>query len=237
MAANIIRTSANCDRRIGPSTALSRTAAAFSTFGPISPVRAEKSVSLDSDAPLLRMRYLISNLSVRPLSYIWGSHPALQVTENTILRIPGKTGVVEVSSSPDLGVPGQSYPWPRLGATDMSVMKPASAGLYCGHHVTDLEAGWFALEDRGSGEGVAFGFPVELCPTLWLWMCYGGWRGYGNVVVVEPWTSQALRLDQAVAEGSSRRMEAGASFEAEIRMTPYRAPEEFDAALRRIRSS
>jgi Domain of unknown function (DUF5107) len=214
--------------------ALEQHRAQFSAFGPISPVRARKMVTLDLHQPVLRMQYQIQSLSVLPLDYIWGTHPALQVNEHTVLRIPGQTGIVGIASAPGLGVAGQIYSWPLLGASDMSRVQPASSGQFCGHYVTDLQAGWFSVEDRRSGDGVLFAFPRDLCPNLWLWMCYGGWRGYGDVIVVEPWTSRPMSLDQAVAAGLSRRLEAGTGFDIEIRVTPYRVPAGFEDALRRI---
>ncbi|MEO8659169.1 MAG: hypothetical protein ABI693_11905 [Bryobacteraceae bacterium] len=205
----------------------------FSCYGPISPVRARKSVTLDHGAPVIRMRFQVENLGVLPFDYIWGTHPAIHVNPNTVLRLPGRTGVVGVSSSPSLGTPGQRYEWPRLGDVDMSKVQPGSAGIYCGHYVTDLEAGWFAAEDATTGEGVLFTFPREACPNLWLWMCYGGWRGYQDVVVIEPWTSMPVNLEQALAAGTSRSLAPGAAFSIEIRATPYRAPETYrEASLR-----
>jgi hypothetical protein len=180
------------------------------------------------------MRYEISHVGFLPLDYIWGTHPALWVDEHTVFRIPARTGIVGVAASREFGEAGQHYAWPHLGATDMSRVLPPSAGVYAGHYLTDLQAGWFAVEDGRTGAGVLFGFPRRVCPTLWLWMCYGGWRGYGNVVVVEPWTSRPVRLDQAVTAGAARRLEPGTGFRVEICVTPYHGPDEFDGALRRV---
>ena len=79
----------------------------LAAFGPISPVRAEKTVTLMANAPVLRMRYEITNLGPLPVEFIWGTHPALEAHENLILRIPAKTGMVGHSHGPaDWGRPG-----------------------------------------------------------------------------------------------------------------------------------
>ena len=178
-------------------------AAKFPAFGPISPVRAEKTVTLAGHAPVLRMQYEVTGLGPLPLDFIWGTHPALGAASHTILRIPGRKGIVGQASDATLGVPGQRYSWPILetgtGRTDMSRVPGIEAKVFCGHYVTDLEAGWFAAEDTETGESVLFQFPKDVCPWLWLWLDYGGWRGYHNVII-EPWTSCPVNLAEAVRQ-------------------------------------
>src|SRR5437667_4120124 len=146
-------------------------------FGPISPVRAEKTITRLADSPVLRMRYEITNLGPLPLDFIWGTHPALAAHENLILRIPAKRGIVGQATDPRLGTPGQNYLWPRLETptevTDMTRVKPMEAAVACGHYALDLEGGWYAVEDSRTGEGFLLKFPLEECPTLWMWLVYG----------------------------------------------------------------
>ena len=123
------------------------------------------------------------NLGPAALDFIWGSHPALAISPTTRFRIPGRTGIVGVSSDERLGVPGRRYAWPMLEDQDMRRALPFEADLNCGHYVTDLEAGWFAAEDEANGEGVLFTFPREQCRWLWLWLSYGGWRGYHHAIL------------------------------------------------------
>jgi hypothetical protein len=55
---------------------------------------------------------------------------------------------------------------------DMSRVQGRDVGAYCGHYVTDLEEGWYAVEDRLTGEGFLLQFPLDVCPYLWLWLTY-----------------------------------------------------------------
>src|SRR5262249_38764084 len=143
----------------------------LSAFGPISPVRAEKTVTLSALMPTLRMRYNITHLGTLPLDFIWGTHPALEPTPGMFLRLPAKTGIVGQSSDPSLGTPGQRYSWPTLmtakGQQDMSRMQRKDAKVFCGHYATDLEAGWYAVEDSNTGQGFLLTFPLDKCPYLW----------------------------------------------------------------------
>jgi hypothetical protein len=214
--------------------------ARLSAFAPISPVRAEKTVTLTGSSPVVKVRYEITNLGPAAIDFIWGTHPALAPTPNTVLKIPGRTGIVGLASVPSLGTPGQRYSWPTIetpaGKTDVSRTRGMDANVFCGHYVTDLEAGWYAVEDGDTGDGFLLSFPLETCPYLWLWLVYGGWRGYHHVIV-EPWTSYPVHLADAVRGGTSRTLEAGKKFEVEVRATIYMKQESCEQALRRVQKA
>jgi hypothetical protein len=206
-------------------------------FGPISPVRAEKTVTLLAHSPVLQMGYEITNLGPLPLEFIWGTHPALEAHEHLILRIPAKTGIVGQATDPRLGEPGQRYAWPRMetpaGVTDMSRVQGIDAKIACGHYATDLDAGWYAVEDTRSGEGFLLKFPLQLCPFLWMWLVYGGWRGYHHIIV-EPWTSCPNKLAEAARQNTHRTLQPGECFAVEVAGTVYRSDEGYQGALQRL---
>jgi len=191
-------------------------AAQLSALGPITPVRAGKRVAVCGAS--VSVRYELTNIGPVPFDFIWGSHPALAVTDQTVLHIPAETGIVQLSSSPSLGVPGQRYPWPMLGTTDMSRVQSARAGIFCGHYATGLRTGGYSVEFRGEDLGLAFRFDRDQCPWLWLWVVYGGWRGYHHVIV-EPWTSFPVNLAEAVRQGTALRLPPGRTFAAEVSLT------------------
>jgi galactose mutarotase-like enzyme len=194
--------------------------AQMSAFGPITPVRAIKTVSLRGASVIVH--YELTNLGPLPIDFIWGSHPALAVTANTTLHIPAETGIVQLSSSPSLGAPGQHYRWPNVdtpgGTTDMSRVQSVLAGKFCGHYATGLHAGAYRVEFAGEDLGLVFRFDREQCPWLWMWLVYGGWRGYHHVIV-EPWTSFPVNLSEAVRQNTAVRLQPGRKFAAEVSLT------------------
>ena len=189
--------------------------AQLSAFGPISPVRATKTITLEGLAPVIRMHYRIGNLGPARLDFLWGTHPAMAITETTILRIPAKHAVVAQCNQPGWGVPGQQYDWPILegaaGRMEMDKVRGIDANLCFGHYAIDLEAGWYAIEDASSGEGFLLKFPLDQCPCLWLWLNYGGWRGLHHVIL-EPWTGVPVNLAEAYEQKTSRSLQPGRSF-------------------------
>ena len=209
----------------------------LSAFGPISPVKALKTVTLEGNSPIIRMQYLITNLGPARVDFIWGTHPAIAVTEQTILRIPAKHGIAAQCNQPGWGEAGQRYDWPILeakaGRAEMNKVQGIDANLCFGHYAIDLEDGWYAIEDTFSGEGFLLKFSLDQCPCLWLWLNYGGWRGLHHVIL-EPWTSVPVNLAQAFEQKTSRFLEPGEEFSVEISATLYHKPETWKEALERL---
>lgn len=211
--------------------------AELSAFGPISPVRALKRVTLSGST--VTVRYQLSNIGMLPLDFIWGSHAALTPSQATVLHIPARTGVVGLSSDPSLGSVGERYDWPFLnspgGRTDMRCVQSIEARTFCGHYATDLRGGWYAVEFRDLDLGLTFQFPLNLCRQLWMWLVYGGWRGYHHVIV-EPWTSYPVNLADAVRGNTHRQLEPGQEFVAEVSATVHGTLGGWQETLRRFES-
>jgi hypothetical protein len=212
--------------------------AQLSTFGPISPVKAVKTVTVEGLSPVVRIQYRITNLGPMSVDFIWGTHPAVTINEHTILRIPAKHGIVAQCTQPGWGKPGQRYDWPVLeaeaGRAEMDKVRDIRANLCFGHYAIDLAEGAYAIEDTSSGEGFLLRFPLQQCPSLWLWLNYGGWRGLHHVIV-EPWTSVPVNLAQAYEQKTSRSLKPGEEFSVEINATVYHKPETWRGALGRLR--
>ena len=204
--------------------------AELTSFGPISPVQGKKRVILRSDSPIIQVHYELLNVGAMPFEFIWGTHPAMDTTDSAIMRIPAKTGIVDQSSDRRLGNAGQHYPWPYLDfqgeTTDMSRTLGIEEGIFCRHFATDLQAGWFAVEDADATSGFLLGFPHDVCTCLQLWLVYGGWRGYRNVIA-EPFTSRHINLAEAIQNRTSRSLAPGQKFEIDIFATIYHKPQTY----------
>lgn len=211
--------------------------ARLSTFGPISPVSAVKTVTLEGQTPVVRMHYKIVNLGPMNVDFLWGTHPAVSITDHTVLHIPARHGIAAQCNDLALGHVGQRYDWPILEAKsariEMDKVRGIDANLCFGHYAIDLEDGWYAIEDAESGEGFLVRFPLDQCPCLWLWLNYGGWRGLHHVIV-EPWTSVPVNLAQAHEQKTSRCLRPGEEFSVEVSATLYHKPETWKDALGRL---
>ena len=206
--------------------------AKLSAFGPISPIRAEKTIRLRQNS--VEMEFRVESVGHLPIDFIWGTHPAYAIERGCVVHIPARTGLVSQASHPLLGKPGQRYEWPLIksaeGSLDMSeVLEPGE--FSAGHYATDLAAGWYAIEYPRKKLGLLFEFPLEVCPYLWLWLSYGGWRGY-YLAAIEPWTSCPVTLSEAVAAKTHLVLRPGAEFACTVRSTPWQQPATLEDLLR-----
>ena len=213
--------------------------ARLSAFGPISPVKAEKIVILEGLSPVVRVEWRITNLGPMSIEFTWGTHPALAANPQTVMRIPARHGIATYCSQAGWGQPGQRYDWPVLeteaaGSVEMDKARGIEANVCFGHYVVDLEDGWYAVEDSSTGEGFLLRFPLEQCPCLWLWLNYGGFRGFHHVIL-EPWTSQAVTLAEAYERKIHLSLKPGEKFSVAMSATAYHKPETWKEALARLR--
>lgn len=218
------------------SAKIGEASACLSAYTAISPVQVHKTITVAGS--VLRVHNELTNLGPVPVDFIWGTHPAFRPKPGMVLRIPAKTGIVAQSSGPEFGAVGQRYDWPKLTTPgqilDMSCVYGMDAKGFCGHYATDLQDGWYALEDPDSGQGVVVSFPLEVCPFIWLWLGYGGWRGHW-VLIVEPYTSYPVSLTDAVRENTHRRLEVGQTFSIDIGVSFYQSPATLADALARVK--
>jgi hypothetical protein len=63
-------------------------------------------------------------------------------------------------------------------------------------------------------------FDDSVFPVVWLWLVYGGWRGYQHAIM-EPWTGYPSPLAEAVAAGRARTLEPGDTLETELAAVVY----------------
>ena len=95
------------------------------------------------------------------------------------------------------------------------------ANCFALHYLTELRGGLGGgHRHRPPGAGSGWCFDHELFPVVWLWLVYGGWRGYYHAIA-EPWTGYPSPLAEAVAAGRARVLDAGEVLETEVAAVIY----------------
>jgi hypothetical protein len=187
---------------------------------PITPARYERSIVLERGSPVVRLRYRIENVDTRPFDFSWGIHPVQAVSPAHRLDVPAQRGEVDEHGGGILGTGGDVYEWPRLGDLDVRRVQPPEVRDFALHYLTGLEDGWVACTDTAERRGFGLVFDREVFPVVWLWLVYGGWRGYYHAIM-EPWTGYPSALNEAVAAGRARSLDAGETLETEIAAVLY----------------
>jgi galactose mutarotase-like enzyme len=174
------------------------------------PLVLERRMSLDPDAPVLRLEERVTNHGGAPAPFIWGHHPAFEATAGMRIDLP--PGPIYRWESPG-EMAGQ---WPRLtdGGEDLSIVGPGPVERLM--YLPDRGAGSAALRDPKRGRGVALAWDRTAFPHAWLWQQIGGggfpWYGRARIVAIEPQSSwPADGLAEAAGRGRAQVLGPGES--------------------------
>jgi galactose mutarotase-like enzyme len=182
---------------------------------PISGLAVEKALTLRGDMAAFDVRYTIKNPgNNEALPFLFALHPAMAVSEGYRIDFPDMQFELDPSFPGTLAGIESPFRWPlangNTGEVDLRVVKPASSKqLYMLYGYGHRE-GWVAITDPASKLTAGLTFSPEFFQSCWMFAPYGGWRGYHDVVLVEPCTSYPARLEEVIQNGRVRSLEPGA---------------------------
>lgn len=192
-----------------------------SVQAPITPARYTRVLTLGDDSPVLRSDMRLEHVGTSTFDYCLGTHPSLAVTPHHRFDVPAATAEVgDAGGELLLGERGDRYAWPRLVRSDGAqvdvrrAMGP-DARSFALHGLTGLMDGWAACTDTAARRGFGLVFDQDVFRVVWLWLVYGGWRGYYHVAM-EAWTSWPGALAEAVKAGTARTLSPGESLETTV---------------------
>ena len=206
----------------------------FSTRTYRTPFYLEKTLTLQRHSSALKIEERIQNEGGVPMEYVWGQHPTFGppfLDETCVLDAPAcelrTMRISERSRCPDLA--GQHWPVARgldKESVDLSRVLSPESGVYDMAYLGPLQEGWFALTSGRQRLGFGMAWPAGTFPYLWFWQVYGGafeppWYGRTYNVGIEPWSTQAPSLEQALLNGTHNRLEAGATVTTSIVAVVY----------------
>ena len=187
---------------------------------PITPARWRRRLTLSGDDPVLRIGYRLENVGTMPFDYNWGLHPVAAISTAHRFDVPAAKAEVDENGGGTLGVKGDRYDWPQFNDLDVRRALGPDANCFALHYLTELREGWVATTDTAERRGFGLAFDHALFPVVWLWMVYGGWRGYYHAIA-EPWTGYPSPLAEAVEAGRARVLDAGGVLETEVATVVY----------------
>lgn len=188
---------------------------------PISGLSIEKALTLRGDGAGFDVTYTIKNPGLEAFPFLFALHPAMAVSEGYRIDFPDMQFELDDSYPGTLAGVESPFPWPlakRNGSeVDLRVVKPASSKQVYMLYGYGHREGWVAITDPASKLTAGLTFSPEFFQSCWIFACYGGWRGYQNVILVEPSTSYPARVEDVVQSGRMRSLEPGAVAETTVR--------------------
>jgi hypothetical protein len=197
-----------------------RVEVAFSIATPISTVLWQRRLTLRAGSPAIGLDYRVENTGYRPLDFNWGIHPVQTISVRHRFDVPAQTAEVDEHGGGILGHKGDTYEWPMFGQLDMREARGPEADDFALHYLTGLQDGWVACTDTAARRGLGLVFDREVFPVIWLWLVYGGWRGYYQAIM-EPWTGYPSSLAEAVSAGRARALAPGESLQTHVAAVVY----------------
>ena len=182
-------------------------------------VRVDKWISLQKESAVIRFRHRIQNFGSGPIDFLWKLHPALSISPHHRIDLPPCT-ILRVDEAWSGLIGEERFAWPsgkgkNGGMADLRRVPGAESNVLEFVYATELTDGWCALTDASSGVGFGMRFPKEIFRSVWLFLSYGGWRGY-YTAIIEPCTAYPKELDRAIAQGTCSHLAGGGVMECEV---------------------
>ena len=189
----------------------------------LAPLRVERVMSLVAGSPVLRMEHRVTNVSERPVDFLWGMHTTFDGHGDYRLDIPATTVYEEHYRQAFFdGGPIPQYEWPHRDFEGERVdMRRPQAGPDMVLHYAPAQAGWLAFTDVDRNIGMAVAFDESVFKAFGLWILRG--RGGHKATAVVPWTGYPVRLSDAASEqGMCATLDGGESVETRTSWIVYR---------------
>jgi hypothetical protein len=179
------------------------------------PYEFQREVTLDRQAPVVRLRYRLRHTGGGSFPWLWSAHPLFNLQPGATLSLPGvhQVKLDAVHGRPDLSR-GDVVSWPEAisGRPDPFVL-PAGGGWAVKLFGDVGSAEPFTLTDPRGGERLELTVRAEEVPQVGVWINCEGWappgkRPYSNLAL-EPCIGAPDRLEDAVAWGTAQSLAAG----------------------------
>lgn len=195
------------------------------------PFLLEKTLTLQRGEPALEISETVTNEGEVEMPLMWGHHPAISshfANDDAVLKMPKCEVVCDLSVDEISRFdPGQRFPFPvgraRSGeAVDISKIPARGSGVSDMLYLTELAEGRAEILNHKVDLNFRLDFDVETFRHCWLYMEYGGSKGFwswgrNNTLCLEPFSSWPAMLHNAIEQGTELRLPARGRREAWLR--------------------
>jgi len=162
--------------------------------------------ALELDDNTLIARYSVTNLSRKPLPYLWALHSLFAIEDGDRIEIPGVTRLASAHLSLGgtiLDETEVSWPGPNTRiAFPLDTVQPQTTNFAGKFYAAGVGGGRARLGQPGQWLQLDWDDTIE---HLGIWITYGAWPGPGghHEVALEPTNASAGTLGEAIAAGAA----------------------------------
>lgn len=201
-----------------------------------SPLKLQRTMSLEKDRPALLIQERLENEAPVEFAIMWGHHPAFgEPFLDSSCIVETEASEVEVLAYHDNGLwePGGGYEFPQVmnrrtnELQDVTHVLPRDTGSVDVVFFKDLKQGWYGLTNRDKQVGFGMAWEAQLFKYLWMWQVYGGhddypWYGRTYNCALEPFTSYPpAGVKNAIENKTALIMKPGQVIETELAAVAY----------------
>ncbi len=170
-------------------------------------------ISLSPEAPVVDLKYRISNPTPQPRQFLWKLHAALAIEPGDVIDCPArKAQVVDPAWSRFKIL--EPFAWPLLQGEPVNVV-PRADGSTDFFYLFDLAQGKVALRSPKRGVNFVYEFDPGIFPYAWLFASYGGFNGH-YTAILEPCTAMPISVNEAAAKNQCSVLNPGQTLETSV---------------------
>lgn len=189
----------------------------ISVFGTLklSDLHYRKTISLEPNAPTIKIQYSIRNLSDTTKCFLWKLHAALTIDSNSQLETTArKARVVDLAYSRFKTL--EEFKWPQIEGMDASLV-PDKNHTVDFFYLYDMAKPEMAFTNSREHSLFSIQYDEKVFPCQWYFASYGGFLNH-STVILEPCTNMPMSVNEAVAAGQSAVLRPGQELMTVIRI-------------------
>lgn len=172
-----------------------------------------KTLSLDSAGPVIKLHYNIRNNSGEHRNFLWKMHAALNIQPGDKLLTSAKKAKVVDPAYSRFKNELTEFAWPRIENTDASII-PGNEGSMDFFYLYNAPSGEMQLLNS-AGYLFSYTYNAKVFPYQWLFASYGGFFHH-YTVILEPCTNMPMSVNEAASLQQSATLGAGETLETTV---------------------
>lgn len=180
---------------------------------PASQLYYKKTISLEADAPKVRLQYQIINQSGCERHFLWKLHAALAIAAGDFVDTPATHGKIVYPESSRFHKPGE-FTWPLIDGIDASKV-PAKDNTMDFFYLLHSPEGKMSMISHDQKHRFTYYYDTQAFPYQWYFASYGKFLGH-YVAILEPASAMPVSVAEASSLGQCSTLAAGEEINTEV---------------------
>lgn len=178
----------------------------------LSRVYYEKRISLKEEEPVVRLKYIVRNLSNANRDFLWKLHAAVQIQKGDQLITFAKKAQAVTPDSSRLGK--EEFGWPWFGKENISII-PSKNNTLDFLYLYDNPKGEMTIQNEHERYVFKYIYDPKIFPYQWYFGSYGGFLNH-YTAILELATNMPMSVNKAMEKGQSGHLKPKEEINTEV---------------------